>query len=39
MKYNQKDIKKVQEYYDVFLASELRKYISLEEFKYIWRRR
>jgi ubiquinone/menaquinone biosynthesis C-methylase UbiE len=33
MKYNQEDIKKVQEYYDAFLASEPGKYSSLEEFK------
>ena len=33
MKYNQEEIKKVQEYYDAFLASEPGKYSSLEEFK------
>jgi ubiquinone biosynthesis O-methyltransferase len=33
MKYNQEDVKKVQEYYDAFLASEPGKYSSLEEFK------
>jgi 2-polyprenyl-3-methyl-5-hydroxy-6-metoxy-1,4-benzoquinol methylase len=33
MKYNQEDIRKVQEYYDAFLASEPGKYSSLEEFK------
>jgi hypothetical protein len=33
MKYNQEEIKKVQEYYDAFLASEPGKYSSLEDFK------
>ena len=33
MKYNQGDVKEVQEYYDAFLASEHGQYSSLEEFK------
>lgn len=35
MRDNQEDVKKVQDYYDAFLASELEVYSLLEELIYL----